>query len=548
MPNKIIAIFLLGLFFSVEADDSKFLEKKAKSFLQNYCWSCHGEGITEGGLSNIADLKSLIKNDYITPYSLEKSYLWQRVSLGEMPPEEVSKRPSTQELAELKSWIESGAVVSQDSSPSVPENLGQAIWEDCQKINPSEKIFTRYFYFGHLKGEIDESYWKELKPALEFVLNHLSLQKEMVLLDPVNTDLGLYRLNLRKLGWKNENWRTIEAQYPLTLPSSFNHFRNILAEIRTKNFVLFGDWAIKHLSSSPLYEELLFQGQFSLDLRAPNFLTALEQALGLSRQELYQQMKVVGAGTLSSGVAINKNRIIARMEIPRGLFKGNYYWISYDFSQGVGRQNIFASPLGPFELAGVRSELIFEAAGSEVIFSLPNGLQGYAIANNQGQYLPAAPINIVADPKRADKTVKAAVSCMQCHAEGIIPKSDQVRERISHLNQVEQKYFDSFYIEQEKFHSLQLADAQKFQKAAQAFGNFSRDGHPVGRFFNDYEKPLRSSQIARYFFLDPIIFEQKIRALVAQSRFNRFRPLAEKSVSRDFFEQNYQDLFRALEL
>src|SRR5207237_1309513 len=61
------------------------------------------------------------------------------------------------------------------------------------------------------------------------------------------------------------------------------------------------------------------------------------------------------------------------------------------------------------------------------IFSLPNGLQGYMLVDAKGKRIDKGPTSIVSDPKRPDRAVENGLSCMSCHARGIIPKADQVR-------------------------------------------------------------------------------------------------------------------------
>src|SRR5262249_59570863 len=84
--------------------------------------------------------------------------------------------------------------------------------------------------------------------------------------------------------------------------------------------------------------------------------------------------RVVRAGFNGSGVSRN-NRLIERHEAG-----GVVYWKSYDFASNTGRQNLFARPLGPGG-EGVRPD------GGEIIFNLPNGLQGHVLTDAQGRRL-----------------------------------------------------------------------------------------------------------------------------------------------------------------
>jgi hypothetical protein len=50
-----------------------------------------------------------------------------------------------------------------------------------------------------------------------------------------------------------------------------------------------------------------------------------------------------------------------------------------------------------------------------VIFTLPNGLQGYMLVNAAGARIDAAPLAIVRDPRRRDAVVETGISCFGCH-------------------------------------------------------------------------------------------------------------------------------------
>ncbi len=69
----------------------------------------------------------------------------------------------------------------------------------------------------------------------------------------------------------------------------------------------------------------------------------------------------------TSGVSRN-NRVIERHEIPGSRCRG--YWLSYDFASN-------GDPIAPKDI--LANPLDFVQDGGEIIFTLPNGLQGYMI-------------------------------------------------------------------------------------------------------------------------------------------------------------------------
>ncbi|MCH7725450.1 MAG: DUF1553 domain-containing protein [Planctomycetes bacterium] len=111
--NRLILAFLCcAVCPSAFADDLTF-ERDVRPILKTHCFSCHGDGaevkagldlrlrrmIAKGGESGAA----------IVPSAPNKSLLVKRISLGEMPPEEILHRPSAKEIARIRQWIEQGA-------------------------------------------------------------------------------------------------------------------------------------------------------------------------------------------------------------------------------------------------------------------------------------------------------------------------------------------------------------------------------------------------------------------------------------------------------
>ena len=127
------------------------------------------------------------------------------------------------------------------------------------------------------------------------------------------------------------------------------------------------DWFIATASTPPLYHDLL-----SLPLTDRGLETRLE--VDVARNLVNAPgVRVWRAGFNNSGVSTN-NRVVERHTSRYGA-----YWKSYDFAGSVGKQNIFTNPLN------------FTHDGGEVIFNLPNGLQGYYLVNASGFRLDRRP-------------------------------------------------------------------------------------------------------------------------------------------------------------
>src|SRR5262249_50731125 len=85
------------------------------------------------------------------------------------------------------------------------------------------------------------------------------------------------------------------------------------------------------------------------------------------------------------------------------------------------------------------------------------------------------PTAIVSDPRRPDRAVEAGVSCMHCHAAGIIPKDDQLRAHVAKskkaFSRADAELVAALYPPAAKMRKLMQEDADRFRKALEKTGN-----------------------------------------------------------------------------
>src|SRR3712207_4314871 len=102
---------------AAEQDKPALAQRAREIFLAN-CYRCHGqEGNAEGGLNYLLDRQQLVARKKVVPGDPDGSRLFQRVHSGEMPPEEETIRPSPNDVATLRQWIQEGAPDLQRPSP-----------------------------------------------------------------------------------------------------------------------------------------------------------------------------------------------------------------------------------------------------------------------------------------------------------------------------------------------------------------------------------------------------------------------------------------------
>jgi hypothetical protein len=166
------------------------------------------------------------------------------------------------------------------------------------------------------------------------------------------------------------------------------------------------------------------------------------------------------------------------------------YWKSFDFAGNNPEQDIFRDPLD------------LHADGGEVIFSLPNGLQGYFIVNKQGQRIDDAPVNIVRDRTNLeDPVVHNGRSCMGCHVKGMNAFRDQIVTTFSGRSQA---VFDldrarTLFPGQPELDRLLEIDNHRFAEAlvrAGAVPAAGSAGEPIKQASRRYEATVSTAQAA----------------------------------------------------
>jgi tetratricopeptide (TPR) repeat protein len=234
------------------------------------------------------------------------------------------------------------------------------------------------------------------------------------------------------------------------------------------------DWFVFAASRPPLYHDVL---------QLPKTDVELERALKVDVEKDIEEQRVARAAFNGSGVSRN-NRMIERHRSPYGA-----YWKSYDFATNTGRQNLFAHPIGP---GGAANH--FQQDGGEIIFNLPNGLQAYLLVNGKGERIDEGPTKIVSVKNRPDPTVINGVSCMACHARGLIDKADQIRDHVkknpTSFSDEETRTIEALYPPEADFKTLLQRDAERFQVAAEATGAHVGDTEPVAALSARFEAEL----------------------------------------------------------
>jgi mono/diheme cytochrome c family protein len=490
-----------------------------KQIFQANCFECHGGALGAQRGVKVLDRKVLVETKrVIVPREPAKSKLFARISAKPgapevMPPEEEGRRHLTpQEIDTVKSWILAGApdfdavaaARPADLSPAgIPDRppatvagipvkkkvlslpppdpqdgpqglgidyvLGQ-ILRDVRTLDGEARRKVRYFSLAHLvTAGAKEDELEQHRQALAKAINHLHRQAELVQPVAVDRRNTIYRIDLRQLGWDRpvlqpaagggslNAFDLVLLEYPYGM--IYNNtgvytslVRDYIAPSQMARPVPFvrGDWFVSRATLPPLYYDLL---------NLPTTLKELERELGVDALADIAGGRAFRAGMVQSKVSRN-NRVVERHT---GTF--GYYWRSYDYASSVDTKSIVTDPVN------------LRPDGGEMIFALPDGLQGYFIVNKDGKRLDEAPQNIVEDTTAGSTVeglaVRDGLSCIRCHERGMKSFTDDIRPIALKLPESagnRQRTLD-LYPEQETMNRFLKQDEDRFVKAmAQLLG------------------------------------------------------------------------------
>ncbi len=495
--SRLSAALLLCLGPALQAGEGSLAEQ-ANDILTRHCHQCHGlAGSSKGGLAAILDRELLVARGLIVPGRPAESELYRKVKGGEMPPPSKKPRPEAGAANVLRDWIAAGAPALPGAPRTFvsPGDIVRLIRDDMQTFPARQRRFLRYVSFTHLHNAGRPVADLQLTdPALAKLVNSLSWHARITqpaAIDPAKT---LFRLDLRDYRWTARTWERIVAVYPYRLPVVDPLGRECAEASGAEVFVVRGDWLLATASRGKLYYDLL---------ELPASDRALERLLQVDVARDLQEETTLRAGFNGSGVSRN-NRAIERHDAVHGAL-----WRSHDFSDNSGRQNIFENPLGP--VAGRHS---FKPAGGEIIFNLPNGLQGYMLVDSTGGRVEKAPVEIVSDPLRPDKQVEAGLSCMTCHGRGLIPKDDQVRAHVEKnaaaFPAAVVESVRSLYPPARRLRTLLDADTKRYLTALEATGVPTEGPEPVSTLTLRYEGVADLASVAAELGLRPEEFTRKL--------------------------------------
>ena len=511
------------------------------AIFQQSCLICHGvDGAYKETL--LMEHDTLIEKGTVVPGNPDASELYKRLITTETAKRMPLGQPQlpAQSINTIRNWILAGApdwavTSTTDGDFISPSEVLNTIETHVMSLAPFDRAFARYFTMTHLYNAGESvGILQEYRNGLSKLINSLSWGSTVINPQPINPQETILYIDLRNYEWDvNDGWGQIEGAYPYhiafdapTQTALKEQLGRLQTEMKCDIPSVHVDWFLAVGSLPPLYHDLL-----DLPLTDRELETRLE--VDVIRNLLNAPgVRVWRAGTNNSGVS-NNNRVIERHKSRYGA-----YWKSYDFAGSVGAQNIFTHPLS------------FTHDGGEVVFNLPNGLQGYYITNASGFRLDDAPINIVSNPAASDPTVRNGLSCFGCHTEGMKTFEDEVRTVIESnaTPAYDKAQALRLYVEQSEMDALLQEDTNRYKQALEATGGTFGGIEPISRFHEVFQGPVDAVYAAAMVGLETETFLEKIRENVGLQNIGLLvLDSPNGSMKRDAWTSSFRDILFALD-
>lgn len=494
--------------------DPSNLASSAKMVLSKYCGECH-TATGDGGIDYITDLARLVELEKVVPGKGEQSRLLQRMLEvnpdSKMPPPYASEPEiSPNDLKIIKDWIEAGAPIEPLTTAQTESERGKitvkaeysAVHQYLKRLPEGERKFQRFFTLTNLynrpQREISAAQLRSVRAAVSKVLNSLSWKPDMVLPKPIDSSESILVFDIRDMDWdaghsatQIEFWQYLIEGYPYGISyetSEDNELRELSAAVYTMTGnqvpMIRADWFVSTASRPPYYHVLLY------DLVLPNVAKRARVNVDDPEGGKFTEFQMT-AKDLESFLRVDVDANVARGRAARSAFAKSgvssgsrllerhsalfgAYWMSYDFTRQNIDQDVLRKPFGRKGTSRLPNaeDREFQHDGGEIIFNLPNGLQGYLLVNAKGERLAFGPPALVSDGSRAlgNAQIVNGVSCMYCHSQGMIHGgfTDEVRFSLAGMSVEERALAKRLYLAPADFNALIAKDEERFLRAVSA--------------------------------------------------------------------------------
>ncbi len=514
-------------------------EAAAQNILNSECGSCHGGQLTpataEAGMNYIGDMDQLVATGKVIPLDSAGSRIIQRMQAGEMPPVRSGRPPVSQANINIVAQFIDNELFWEDvDAPNVncPDNrfsyddLYIEVANDLQGLDADDALTARYISLtNRFQAGVcaDGTALDRDRDALTKLVNALSTDTTVTAPVPVNRDETLYRIDLEDYGWDEpvtvvidgiatdfvDKWEAIVANNVYAVPFDGDDADDAVADSGTTVPVMFADSMLDAAAIGNLYYALI---DVNVNDTLDNFILndlQIDVAANLENEDQ------VRAGTTRSRIS-RQDRMVQRDDIE---VRAGVLWQSFDFLDDQN-ESIFEDPFG------------FAEGGTEAIFTLPNGMFGYIIADENSVIVEDS--DILLDSSQNNFRAITSVSCSNCHQTGLIPVVDEVRDiaidnaRNSGLNNDDIEQLEGVYPDADEFARIVADDSSAFYQSALGRANLPIQGvDPISFVFLRFDQDVTLADAAGDLGITPDDLEQELNDLdpalgiLEQSRLDR---------------------------
>lgn len=491
---------------SLGSEVKKVSNAEVKEILRSRCAECHSAEASSTDF-DVLSAESLVKANVVKTGKPDDSKLMEVIISEDeetrMPQDLPALSPA--EIDKIRRWITEGATAFPTDVARPEENhredafhavagvdyvLNQILTHQ-RSLPSNQQRFVRYFSSNHLltRGATREELGLQ-RDALAKTINHMTYERDPVMVEAIDGETAsVFAVDIRKIGWHREALQAkdslgklkpslnaydlllLEYPYAIAYGDSETYAKLSTEFMRPAGMIreipyLRIDWFCSIAPQPALYHDIM---------RMPSNVTDLERdIIGVDVTAELDHKNVHRGAVILSGVSRN-NRAAERYAAPHGA-----YWKSIDYATNKGDENIFRDPI---HLHGV---------GGEMIFNLPNGLQGYYLANSAGRRIDAGPTEIVTDKFAEDKVVRNALSCIRCHDQGMKSFKDVVRPAVEMLPGnlgFSRREVLELYPKQDELSGFLKSDGERFLTALEKVLGHSQKVEPLApvtrRFLED---------------------------------------------------------------
>jgi len=501
--------------------EAELAKAAAENILAANCGQCHGTNLTEqsaqAGMNYINDIDKLVETGKIVPLNSAGSRVVQRMVRREMPPvssglpavTDADINTVSQYIDNARFWPDvapTGGNCLDDGQIVDFDELFQEVNDDLNSADNDDTVFFRYvsitnrFTAGQCADALDKD-----RDGLAKMMNMLSIDASIEAPVPVNDDETLYRIDLRDFAWDraisvegtafNDVWEAIAANNPYAVEFIGDDADDAKADTQTAFPVQFADQMMDVAVIGNLYYAII-----DVDVAQP-LATFISDELGIDVDQNTLDEEQLRAGTTKSRIS-RQDRLVQRDDIE---VRSGALWQSFDFEDNAN-ESIFEDPFN------------FTPGGTEAIFTLPNGMLGFIIADANDAIVEDS--DILLDTNQNNFRAITSVSCSNCHAAGLIPVVDEVRDiaianaRDIGLNRDEIEQLEGIYVSPQEFARQITEDSDRFFKAALQQADLPvQGGDPVSNVFLRFDQDMRIADAAGDLGVTPDILSEDLDLL-----------------------------------